>query len=133
MRKKYHNLERGLTDMTNTLVRKVTEEKKLINSLKEVIESGFSEDVHDEFGYLESLRVVSMYLRNIGTDSDRLKEITYEIGKVESNLIKDDFCPECGTGGLAVWNEREYRGECWGSPASEEVTRMRCEHCGFDC
>lgn len=32
-----------------------------------------------------------------------------------------------------VLTEREYRGECHGVPAYEEMDRICCPHCGGDC
>lgn len=34
---------------------------------------------------------------------------------------------------VEVLTEREYRGECHGVPAYEEMDRICCPHCGGDC
>lgn len=122
-----NNLERGSVDMTMTT--KVSDEKRLFTELKSA-----SEVVSDsgDFIYLEELRAVSRYLHKIGVDKEKVTEIGSEIRRVESKLIDMECCPECGEHSLEVLDTRESRGDCWGSPAYENVTVLRCGDCGFE-
>lgn len=47
------------------------------------------------------------------------------------------FCTKCDRvyeeEEVEVLTEREYRGECHGVPAYEEMDRICCPHCGGDC